>query len=176
MITSASVQVWQLELFFVSCLIFFCLNVLTGRLFLGDGGAYLLGLVVGTSIIFASNKTDVSPWFLGMLIFYPTADFFFSIVRRLVTGGSAMSADNRHFHNLVFALLKRAGLSPQLANTLTGISIAILWTGSAIALEIHIGDDINWMLVYALSWLSFITLWWCMRSLSARWIKEPTLS
>lgn len=166
------VQVWSLEMFFIGCLIFFCLNVLTGRLFLGDGGAYLLGSIVGISLILTLNRTDISPWFLGMLIFYPKADFIFSILRRTLAGRSAMSADNLHFHNLMFAVLKRMKLSAQMANTLTGISIALLWTGSAIYLESSTKSDINWMLIYVLSWMLFVALWFIMRAASAKWSLE----
>ena len=153
------IHIWPLEVLFTGCLIFFALNVLTGRLFLGDGGAYLLGLLVGISLILVANQTAVSPWFLAMLIFYPTTDFLFSMIRRVIAGRSAMSADNEHFHNLVYRTIKLSGLRPVIANTLTGVSVASLWSGGAVLLKINYDGTVNWVIVYLCSWCIFIVLW-----------------
>lgn len=159
-------HVWPIEVLFTGCLIFFVLNVLTGKLFLGDGGAYLLGLTVGVSLILVANQTEVSPWFLAMLIFYPMTDFLFSMIRRVLAGRSPMAADNDHFHNLVYVTFKNIGLRSKLANTLTGVCVASLWSGSAVLMQIKFAADISWPVVYFVSWCIFLFLWIGMKQLS----------
>jgi len=63
---------------------FFILNFPKGKIFLGDGGAYLLGFIVALSGIFlAGNYESVSPWYILCVMIYPVWEVIFSIVRKL---------------------------------------------------------------------------------------------
>ena len=42
----------------VGCLVFLVFNLISGRFFLGDGGAYFLGVLAGLSLVMVSNETD----------------------------------------------------------------------------------------------------------------------
>ena len=44
----------------VACLVFLVFNLISGRFFLGDGGAYFLGAFCGLAVVVVSNTTDVS--------------------------------------------------------------------------------------------------------------------
>jgi UDP-GlcNAc:undecaprenyl-phosphate GlcNAc-1-phosphate transferase len=81
-----------------------------GRIFLGDGGAYLLGFwVAELSVLLVVRNNEVSPWFPLALMIYPVFETLFSIFRRTVLRGvSSGMPDALHLHTLVFRRLIRA--------------------------------------------------------------------
>ena len=81
---------------------FFVLNFPRGKIFMGDGGAYMLGFFVAASGIFlAGHHEDVSPWFILTVLIYPVWEVLFSIARKLRAGRSPLYPDRYHFHMLV---------------------------------------------------------------------------
>ncbi len=81
---------------------FFLLNFPKGKIFLGDGGAYMLGFIVAIIGIFLASKYEsVSPWYVLAIFIYPVWEVLFSIMRKLSTGLSPMQPDAYHFHMLV---------------------------------------------------------------------------
>ncbi len=81
---------------------FFVLNFPYGRIFLGDGGAYLLGFLVALSGIFlASHYESVSPWFVLCVLIYPVWEVVFSIIRKKKMGQSPLEPDAFHLHMLI---------------------------------------------------------------------------
>jgi UDP-GlcNAc:undecaprenyl-phosphate/decaprenyl-phosphate GlcNAc-1-phosphate transferase len=91
---------------------FLAWNYPGGKIFMGDGGAYLLGFWLGElSVLLVVRNPDVSPWFPLMLLAYPITDTLFSIYRRhIVRGRSAGDADAMHLHQLIFNRLARIGV------------------------------------------------------------------
>jgi len=94
-------------IFLFATLGFFLWNYPWGLIFLGDGGAYLLGFVVGVvGILLTSRHPDVSPWFPLLLVIYPVWETLFSIYRRkFLKNTSPYSADALHFHQLLYRRL-----------------------------------------------------------------------
>jgi len=87
---------------------FLLLNYPKGRIFLGDGGAYLLGFLTAIIGIFlAGNYDDVSPWYVLAVLIYPVWEVVFSIVRRKIEGKSALEADASHLHTLIYRHITR---------------------------------------------------------------------
>ncbi|MCK5537541.1 MAG: undecaprenyl/decaprenyl-phosphate alpha-N-acetylglucosaminyl 1-phosphate transferase [Bacteroidales bacterium] len=81
---------------------FFVLVFPKGKIFLGDGGAYLLGLIVALIGIFLAGKyDDISPWYVLALFIYPVWEVIFSIIRKTSMGISPMQPDIYHIHMLV---------------------------------------------------------------------------
>ena len=103
------------------------LNILN-ILMIGDGGAYLLGFLLGFIIISShNNNVNVSPYFYISLIWYPCFENLFSILRKLNKQFSPLNPDNKHLHQLVFFFVKKKlGLSIILSNNLSS-SILILF-------------------------------------------------
>jgi UDP-N-acetylmuramyl pentapeptide phosphotransferase/UDP-N-acetylglucosamine-1-phosphate transferase len=147
----------------VSCLIFLIYNVVTAKLFLGDGGAYFLGALVGSAMIVASNTGVLPVWYLLSLIFYPGAEFLWSIARRTLRGRSPMAADNHHLHNLIYAKLRNLTGWPIRANTITGLGIAALFAGLPHALWLVKGPSVEWIWIYLLQWILYMTFWFAFR-------------
>ncbi len=84
-------------------LAFFLVNFPKGKIFLGDGGAYLLGFISALIGIFlACNYTEVSPWYILAVLIYPVWEVLFSIVRKRKAGRSPMEPDAYHLHMLIF--------------------------------------------------------------------------
>ncbi|MDD5247881.1 MAG: glycosyltransferase [Rhodocyclaceae bacterium] len=78
-----------------------------GKIFLGDGGAYLLGfLLAELSVLLVSHNPEVSTWFPLLLLIYPVFETVFSIYRRKFKLGLSPGApDNKHMHQLIHAKL-----------------------------------------------------------------------
>lgn len=86
---------------------FSVLNFPVGKIFLGDGGAYALGhLLVWPAIILVNSSTDVSPFAILLIFFWPVADTGLAIWRRWKSGNPADRPDRLHFHQLAMRFLE----------------------------------------------------------------------
>tara|TARA_B100001057_G_scaffold490498_1_gene578912 strand:+ start:559 stop:1578 length:1020 start_codon:yes stop_codon:yes gene_type:complete len=110
-------------LFFVIITLLF-LNYLN-ILFLGDGGSYTIGLILGVFLIFIYNSQNhISPLFVILLLWYPCFENLFSIIRKNKFKNSPIHADNRHLHQLLyFYLSKRLKKSDLVTNNLSSVLI-----------------------------------------------------
>lgn len=84
-----------------------------GRIFLGDGGAYLLGFILAElSVLLVVRNPPVSPWFPLVLMGYPVCETFFSIYRRkFLQGYSPGRPDAMHLHHLIYKRVIRRQLA-----------------------------------------------------------------
>lgn len=92
-----------------SVLGFWLFNFPRGKIFLGDGGAYLIGFLVAEMSIMLGNRhpNDVSPWFPMLLVIYPVFETVFSMYRRKRQGRALGLPDRGHLHQLIFLRLVR---------------------------------------------------------------------
>ena len=88
----------------MSVLGFFILNFPFGKIFLGDAGAYFLGLVNGVLALLLAQRTEsISYWFVLALFIYPVYELVFSMIRRKFYEKTKTShADDLHLHHLIF--------------------------------------------------------------------------
>ncbi len=88
---------------------FFLWNYPRGLIFLGDGGAYLIGLLIAfASILLVVRHPSVSPWFALMVNAYPIFETLFTIWRRTVhQGRNPGLPDGAHFHSLIYRRVMR---------------------------------------------------------------------
>ncbi len=88
---------------------FFVWNYPRGLIFLGDGGAYLIGfLMAALSILLVKRNPTVSPWFALLVNAYPIFETLFTIWRRRVHQGKNPGLpDGAHFHSLIYRRLIR---------------------------------------------------------------------
>lgn len=84
-------------------------NYPRGLIFLGDGGAYLIGfLVAELSVLLVARNPQVSPWFPLLLVFYPIFETIFTIFRRVVIGKTHPGLpDAAHLHQLIYRRVVR---------------------------------------------------------------------
>ncbi len=96
-----------------ACVGFLPLNWHPAKLFMGDAGALLVGLLMATSAISVTGQVDLAvlqyskqlvPAFIPILLplailLIPLLDFALAIFRRLLAGKSPFSADRKHLHH-----------------------------------------------------------------------------
>lgn len=81
---------------------FWIMNIIFGRLFLGDAGAYTLGHVVGWLAILTMNANEYhSPWSYLLFIIFPTSETVVTVARRLLVTQNVFAADRWHMHHLL---------------------------------------------------------------------------
>ena len=64
---------------FLAVFAVFIVNFPFGKIFLGDAGAYILGLLVPISLIYYYKVNDLSPWFVLIMLIYPVTKFLFRL-------------------------------------------------------------------------------------------------
>jgi len=83
---------------------FMLVNYPLGKIFLGDGGAYLLGFLLGwISVMLIARNATVSPWAPLLACAYPVLEVLFSMLRRSARTRSLSHPDRLHLHSLVWA-------------------------------------------------------------------------
>jgi len=87
-------------------------NYPRGKIFAGDGGAYVWGIVIAVAcVMLVQRHASVSPWFPMLLLIYPVWETVFSIYRKLARGQSPGMADALHFHQLIFRRIVRVAMA-----------------------------------------------------------------
>jgi len=109
---------------------FLAFNYPRGLIFLGDGGAYLIGfLIAELAVLLVQRNSEVSPWFALTLLAYPIVETVFSMYRkRVLCGQSPADPDGLHLHMLIHKRLLRRyrGSRTVWANALTAPFLWIL--------------------------------------------------
>lgn len=159
---------------------FFAWNYPRGLVFLGDGGAYMLGFIVAElGILLAARHSEVSMLAPLLIVVYPVFETLFSMYRRRFLQRRSMTQpDGIHLHTLIYRRLKRnsrysfdaslarsanSGTSPYLwLLSVVGIAPAAVWWNNSRMLLIA-------LLFFALSYLW--VYWRIVRFRSPRWMK-----
>ena len=119
----------ELEIFFLSLLIFFIFNIY-GKVYLGDGGSYLIGAFISFYLIeFVLNNQylHVSPYYVASILWYPAFENLFSLSRRLLKKNKISSPDNKHLHQLIFLFIKSKNfINDKYLNTATAMIILMM--------------------------------------------------
>ena len=108
------------SIFIMSLLIFLVFNVVTGKIFLGDFGAYGLSAMIAFGSLELYSVGTVSSWFFGSLLAYPCIEMVRVIIVRSLQGSSPFEASNDHLHNYCYAFLRNRGWNRLVANSTTG--------------------------------------------------------
>jgi len=95
-----------------ACLGFLPHNFQPARIFMGDSGAMLIGLMLAAATTSASGRVDVSQYgatdvlallspllVVAAVLFVPLLDLVLAVVRRTTTGRSPFAADKMHLHH-----------------------------------------------------------------------------
>ncbi len=137
-------------IFMTTCGLFTLFNVISGRLFLGDAGAYGLGSMVALNGLFLHSAGVFSAAFLAVLFAYPCIDILVTVARRRIKGRSIFLPDNDHLHNRVHFYFQGWFRSKTLANSMTGILIVSCSSGLAL--------------------LGYTEAWWSVTSNKWAWV------
>ena len=121
----------NLDILFVStcitCLVVIYIFNFFGKIYLGDGGAYLISFVAGVTLIkFTNDNYIVSPYYIVALLWYPAYENLFSIIRKKISKKTPSTPDNEHLHQLIYLYLDRSfNINKNFSNTLSGILICL---------------------------------------------------
>ena len=137
------------------CALFTLFNVISGRLFLGDTGAYGLGASLAISALYLFSQDVFSAGFLACLFAYPCIDFVVTLVRRYTAGRSIFLPDNDHLHNRIHYHFQRWLPSKTLANSMTGLLVVAGSSGLALAGYLN-----QWWLVTSNFWAWLFLFQW----------------
>ena len=148
-------------IFVTACGLFTLFNVISGRLFLGDGGAYGLGSMVALHGLFLYSAGIFSAAFLAVLFAYPCIDILVTVSRRRIEGRSIFLPDNDHLHNRVHFHFQNWFRSKTVANSMTGVLIVSCSSGLAL-----LGYNEAWWPVTSNQW-AWLFLAQCFMYLSA---------
>ncbi len=112
---------------------FMLVNFPFGKIFLGDGGAYLLGfLVAWMAVLLAHRNPGLSPWAGLLACAYPVLEVLFTIWRRAVRKHHPGHPDRLHLHSLVKCRITRkrfTALPPVLKNSAVS---PFIWAWAAV--------------------------------------------
>ena len=107
---------------------FMLMNFPYGRIFLGDLGAYSLGLIVSMlTIILFGRHPEISPWGAVLILIYPATEVIFSLLRRMVKGVSVYHPDTAHLHLKLFHFFRPKSQYKKIANALVTPALGGLW-------------------------------------------------
>ena len=104
---------------------FWLVNILTGRIFLGDSGAYFVGFVVAWLAILTTNANPtLSAWAILLSTIHPVIEIFHTIFRRVRFRYGVLRADKKHMHHLVKKLVDlKLSAKDQSRNSLSSLII-----------------------------------------------------
>lgn len=85
---------------------FLAFNLPPAKIYMGDGGAYLLGYFIASTSLVTSNKGSIFGALLVVIIAlgFPILDTLLAMLRRGLSGLPLMHADARHLHHRLMTL------------------------------------------------------------------------
>jgi UDP-N-acetylmuramyl pentapeptide phosphotransferase/UDP-N-acetylglucosamine-1-phosphate transferase len=146
---------------------FLLLNYPTGRLFMGDGGAYLLGFwAAEVAVLMIVRNPGVTAWQILAIYAYPVIEVVFSMYRRKVVRKAEVGAPDRlHMHSLFYRRMAcqkipRNSTYPWVRNAAVACFVST-WIATATFLALSFGETtagaIALVLMQALAYMAFYT-------------------
>ena len=151
----------------IACLLgFLYWNWPKGKIFMGDGGAYLLGFSLAELCILLLYRNDsVSPWFTASIMAYPITETLFSMFRRkFISKSKTGQPDDQHLHQLIFKklVLKNTATSPGwlthlnscvalyicLPASMMAIVAVLFWQSTAVLMPLSLLGCVAYVLIY----------------------------
>ena len=111
------------------CLLAFLLfNYPLGKIFMGDLGAYFIGFYIGIiTIDFFGRNPTLHPVNALLILFYPSFELLFSIIRKLVCKRNPFLPDDQHLHIKIFYFYKNKFNNNFFANMLVTPTLFLIW-------------------------------------------------
>lgn len=142
---------------------FLIFNFPPAKIFLGDGGAYLIGFYLASTSLLTSNKGSIIAALLVMMVALgvPILDTMFAILRRAIRGVPIFRADAEHIHHRLILLGYSKGQALValyalcVALSLVGISVLIT---KGLALPVA-GAALFVLAVAAARYLGYVRSW-----------------
>ena len=142
---------------------FLVFNFPPAKIYLGDGGAYLIGFTIAALSLTSSNKGSVAKvLFVTMIALgVPILDTLFAVLRRVLRGYPLFHADDEHFHHK----LERLGFSKRriliglygICVVLSLVGLSVIWSqGSTLPIGIGL---LFFLALGVLRYFHFLRTW-----------------
>ena len=107
---------------------FLFFNYPLGKIFLGDAGAYWLGWTISIiTIVFYGRHPELPSWGASLVLFYPSMEVLFSVLRKISTKKNPLKPDENHLHLRLYFLLEKKLIDKRLANNAVMPLLATVW-------------------------------------------------
>jgi UDP-N-acetylmuramyl pentapeptide phosphotransferase/UDP-N-acetylglucosamine-1-phosphate transferase len=105
-----------------------------GKIFLGDGGAYLLGFVLAwVAVLLPMRHTEINAWATILVCAYPVLEVAFSVRRRRNrVGHHPGQPDKVHLHHLLHRRIICKAFPSMNRVTKNGLTSPLCWLGTAL--------------------------------------------
>lgn len=137
---------------------FMILNYPSGRIFLGDGGAYLAGFwLAEAAVLLLARNPRISTWAVLLVCIYPVWETVFSMYRRqIVRKASSGNPDQFHLHHVLMRKIEgrsRIGLEATWKNH--ALTSLLIW-GLVISCQVvtWLADSSNSLMATGVLWFS----------------------
>jgi len=157
---------------------FAVVNWPSGSLFLGDGGAYLLGLCVAwMAVLLVMRHTEVNGWAAVMVCAYPLLEAGYSMRRRAKRNMKRMGkADKRHLHHFIHRRLLARWFPVSNKLILNSLTSPVVWVlaGLPAAWGVYFADSTPMLVIgFALATFAYGVLYarltqfkWCFSAVT----------
>lgn len=155
---------------------FWLVNFPLGKIFLGDGGAYLSGFCLGwLAVLLLMRHPNVSTWLVLLACAYPVTEVLYSVWRRRRARLPSGAPDSLHLHSLIKTQVVLPHLPPHWHPRLRNAAVSpFMWLFAAVpaGLAVWLQNAPIWAAVLA---LAGCVLWYHLsyRHLAARQCLHP---
>ena len=146
------------ELLYLSCYLFIFLILNQSNLFfIGDSGSYSLGLIFSFLLInIYTVNSNISPFYIILLVWYPCFELLFSILRKFNINFSPAKPDIRHLHQLIYNLIKnKYNFGKLKSNNISSILILLFNSFSIFLGSVDISNSQNQIILIIINILFY---------------------
>ena len=150
------------ELLYLSCYLFIFLILNQSNLFfIGDSGSYSLGMIFSFLLInIYTVNSNISPFYIILLVWYPCFELLFSILRKFNINFSPAKPDIRHLHQLIYNLIKnKYNFSKLKSNNISSILILLFNSFSIFLGSIDIYNTQNQIILIIMNVLFYTIIY-----------------
>ena len=142
----------------------FLLNYPFGKVFLGDGGAYLLGFILACiAILLPLRNSSISSWAPLVACAYPILEICFSVARRRLQLKGSTQPDRLHLHSLIMSRMSSQFLSNfkiNIQNSLVTTYILPVLILNSIVVVIFQESTLMLIGVFILDMIAYMAWYW----------------
>lgn len=147
---------------FALIVIFLLFNYPWGTIFLGDSGAYLWGSVLAGLTIILYSRNDIPSWGAVVILFYPSIEMIFSVIRKFVQGSNPLYPDPNHMHLKLFFVIEKPIQRARVANCLVMPMISIIWLSPTLLIPWIFNDGLLSLLSIFLLSIIYFGFYWAL--------------
>ena len=160
-----NIQNMNLQMLLLKSVIIFFLFNITGKVYLGDSGSYIISMLVGYILIKEYNISvnNLSPYYIVLVLWYPAFENLFSLIRRFYIKSDISSADRMHLHQLLFRyFIQKKLIDKKKLNSFTSLVILILNIPVFMFATFNYSNTKSLVMVIFINIVMYLFLYFCL--------------